>query len=205
MGKKGRVVVFARAPELGKVKTRLASTIGDAQALEVYEQLLQRTVQLSQNIAESESDMFFPPVIYGEGNLNQLLAYSSGLSVRQQVDGDLGVKMQTAAAAELHECSWVILIGSDCAVLTADYLRTAAKRLIAGDEVVVGPAEDGGYVLLGLNQVPTIIFKEMHWGSNSVLQTTLSRLDSLRLRYSQLTTLWDVDTHKDLRRWKSAD
>jgi hypothetical protein len=99
-----------------------------------------------------------------------------------------------------------VLIGTDCPAMNADYLRRACRYLDAGSAVVLGPAEDGGYVLIAARTCDRRLFSDIPWSSDRVLQLTRARLRALKLPYKELDTLWDVDRPEDLRRWlgKSA-
>src|SRR6266849_3735909 len=96
--------------------------------------------------------------------------------------------------------SRAILVGSDIPVLSAQYLRDAERALSGGDDVVIGPAEDGGYVLIGLSRCDAELFREIPWGGPEVLAETRRRIAALRWRLSELPALWDVDRPEDLER-----
>ena len=93
-----------------------------------------------------------------------------------------------------------ILVGCDCPALTPDYLGAAAASLAAGNDAVLGPAEDGGYVLIALTRADRSLFERVDWGGADVLETTRERLRGLRWRWRELATLWDVDRPGDLLR-----
>jgi glycosyltransferase A (GT-A) superfamily protein (DUF2064 family) len=97
----------------------------------------------------------------------------------------------------------LLLIGSDCPVCSASHLRQAAQRLLWGDEAVVTPAEDGGYVLMGLKQPQATLFEGLAWSTSEVMAQTRQKLHAAGLRYSEMPTLWDVDTPQDLARWQA--
>jgi len=118
----------------------------------------------------------------------------------QQGD-DLGERMLNAAGRALEQVERVLLIGTDCPAISADYLVQAFRALDRVD-VVVGPAEDGGYVLLGLRRVSRHLFEGVEWGTQAVLQQTLKQVSSLNWSCTLLDTLWDVDRPEDLSRLK---
>jgi glycosyltransferase A (GT-A) superfamily protein (DUF2064 family) len=108
--------------------------------------------------------------------------------------------MHRAFGAALSRASRVILVGSDIPALSAQYLRDAKRALAGGDDVVVGPAEDGGYVLIGLSHCDLELFREIPWGGPEVLPETRRRIAALRWRLIELPALWDVDRPEDLER-----
>jgi hypothetical protein len=120
--------------------------------------------------------------------------------LRQQRGHDLGERMWAAAEASLVGSASVLLVGTDCPSVDVDYLREASRLLRAGSQVVIGPAEDGGYVLLGLTRSVRELFVDMPWGTDKVLQLTLERLEGLGLPFSRLPARWDVDRADDLAR-----
>jgi rSAM/selenodomain-associated transferase 1 len=124
-----------------------------------------------------------------------------GISLRAQGEGDLGMRMARALEHALTGGSPGLLVGSDCPVLTAEYLREAAAGLAGGNDAVFGPAEDGGYVLIGLARKPSAqLFEDIAWGTATVMQETRARLACLNWRWLELATLWDVDRPEDLLR-----
>src|SRR5690606_26686952 len=115
-----------------------------------------------------------------------------GLSLHSQAQGNLGQRLEAAAKAVLARCEGLLFIGSDCPFLDAHYLRQALEHLQQG-ETVVGPAQDGGYVLLVLRQCHAELFRDIPWGSERVLAVTEERLRQLGLRFHRLPTLPDID------------
>ena len=99
---------------------------------------------------------------------------------------------------------FAILIGTDCPVMTADYLEKACQSMDTGCSVVLGPVEDGGYVLIGCRHLYASLFTDMPWSSDRVLALTRQRLRSLDLQFAELDTLWDLDTPEDLERLAAA-
>jgi len=193
-----RVIVFARAPEPGKVKTRLIPALGEAGAAALHRRLVMHSLRAATDArlgpvelwcAPDASDPFF---LERERRL--------GLSLNSQGEGDLGARMRCAFEAVLTRASRAILVGSDIPVLSAQYLRDAERALSGGDDVVIGPAEDGGYVLIGLSRCDAELFREIPWGGPEVLAETRRRIAALRWRLSELPTLWDLDRLEDLER-----
>lgn len=195
------ILVFAKSPEVGRVKTRLGASVGMEKAADVHCELLERTLSLVTEVADSHD---LPRALYLDGDLNQpvlqALLYHQNLSIHEQVEGDLGLKMLTACQKELETQPWVIVIGTDCPVMDTAYLEKAIIALQTSD-VVIGPAEDGGYVLLGARKIDEVIFSEISWGESSVLRDTLTRLEQSELSFQLLSTLWDVDYLADWQKW----
>ncbi|HEX8428308.1 TIGR04282 family arsenosugar biosynthesis glycosyltransferase [Hymenobacter sp.] len=194
------LLVFARYPELGRVKTRLAAGIGDEAALAVYEELLYHTCGVTADVAAYKTLWLAGPsaaaVAFPEAwnNYEQL----------QQVPGDLGQKMQAAFAhAFAAGATAALIIGTDCPGLTAEVL-TQAYALLATHEVVIGPAEDGGYYLLGMRELYEDLFVNKSWSTDLVLAHTLADADRLGLRVAQLPTLRDIDDEADLKAWRAG-
>ena len=108
-----------------------------------------------------------------------------------------------AISGELETASAVLLLGSDCPVIEGKHLQQACAVLDSGHDAVIAPAEDGGYVLIGLKKMYPEIFQQVDWGSDRVRQQTLTRFKNLSLEWQQLETLWDVDTAEDYQRWQA--
>jgi rSAM/selenodomain-associated transferase 1 len=121
-----------------------------------------------------------------------------------QPAGDLGQRMHAAFATHARRSDApLLLIGTDCPALDEQHLQAAAKRLLEADEAVFTPAEDGGYVLVGLRRPQIALFEGIDWGTDQVMVQTRARLMLLGLRWSEMPALWDVDEPADWRRWLS--
>ncbi len=195
----GRILVFAKAPLVGQVKTRLASGIGDRAAAALYEQLVRDTVTTAVHAK-------LAPVTLYAGSLHPLfvaMGDEHGVGIKIQQGADLGLRMYRAIQCELEQAEFVVLIGTDCPVMTADYLDQACRELCAGTGFVFGPAEDGGYVLIGARSAEEMLFTDMRWSTSQVMQHTRERLRLLNRRHAELETLWDLDTPEDLERWQT--
>ena len=186
------LLIFIKNPELGKVKTRLAKTVGDEKALQVYKDLLFHTMIETQNL---DCDKF---VFYDE-NIETNDIWSGTLyEKRLQFGSHLGAKMQNAFQT-LFDLGYqnCIIIGSDLFDLEANHISEAFNKLESND-VIIGPAEDGGYYLLGLKKVIPSIFKNKNWGTSTVLSDTLKDLENYKIEF--LETLNDIDTFEDLEK-----
>ncbi len=194
-----RILVFAKAPTPGRVKTRLVPALGEAAAAALYRQLAERTLSTAVAAGLGQVELWCAP-----GTNDAFFASCAqqhGVGLRAQGEGDLGMRMARALEFALEERAPALLIGSDCPVLTPEYLRDAAAMLANGEDAVFGPAEDGGYVLIGLARRPAAaLFQDIVWGSATVMQETRARLVRLNWRWRELATLWDVDRPEDLPR-----
>ncbi|MFP4090065.1 MAG: TIGR04282 family arsenosugar biosynthesis glycosyltransferase [Cyclobacteriaceae bacterium] len=189
---KSLLIIFVKVPEIGKVKTRLAESIGDIRALEIYHQLLAHTAAITQVLAYDKIVYYTPEIQHDDiwGEVHFLKA--------RQPEGDLGKKMQHAfeegfAAGYEQVC----LIGSDCYQLSSQIIEQAFEALSAQD-VVIGPATDGGYYLLGMKKMHEALFRNKKWSTDSVLKDTIADLSTAQLACFLLPELTDVDTEEDL-------
>jgi len=192
-------MVFAKAPISGRVKTRLVPALGERAAAELHRQLAERTLFTAFAAALGPVELWCAPGT--DDAFFAACARQYDISLRAQGEGDLGMRMARALEHALKGGSPGLLVGSDCPVLTAEYLREAAAALDGGNDAVFGPAEDGGYVLIGLAREPSAqLFEGIAWGRATVMQETRARLARLDWRWRELATLWDVDRPEDLLR-----
>lgn len=187
--------MLARVPIAGRVKTRMIPALGAQGACDLQQLLLERALQLP---AHGFSERFLWLDDLPGADLQQL-AQRFGWTLVEQPAGDLGERMRRIATLGLAESDAVILIGNDCPALDGDYLQAACDALQA-QTVVIGPAEDGGYVLLGLRSMAASLFSDMPWGTEHVFDLTLQRLQQLDWHPALLPALWDVDRPEDLSR-----
>jgi rSAM/selenodomain-associated transferase 1 len=187
--------MLARAPVVGRVKTRLIPALGAQGACDLQQLLLERALRLP---AEGFHERFLWLDDLPDADL-QALAQNLGWTLVEQPAGDLGERMRRIATLGLAESDAVILIGNDCPALDGGYLQAACGAL-QDNSVVIGPAEDGGYVLLGLRSMAATLFSDMPWGSEHVLNLTLQRLQQMEWHPALLPALWDVDRPEDLSR-----
>ena len=194
-----RIMVFAKAPTPGRVKTRLIAALGERAAAELHRQLVERTLFTALAAKLGPVELWCAPGT--DDAFFAACARQHGVSLHAQGEGDLGVRMARALEHALAAGSPGLLVGSDCAVLSAEYLRQAAAGLAGGNDAVFGPAEDGGYVLIGLARKSSAqLFDDIAWGTATVMQETRARLARLNWRWRELATLWDVDRPEDLPR-----
>ncbi len=193
-----RVLIFAKAPIPGQVKTRLISRLGEEGAARVYTGLLRRIVAERGGAGLCPVQCWCAPDT--RHRLFRELAARHGVGLQRQSGSDLGARMFHAASVALGDSDRVILVGADCPGLGVDYLGLALDGLEGDVDAVLGPAEDGGYVLLGLKRVAVRLFEDMPWGTGEVLAATRHRLRELGWRWRELPALWDVDRPQDLER-----
>ena len=194
-----RVLFFAKAPVAGRVKTRFISELGSEGALALHKKLIQLTWQRISERARWPIELWMSET-GKEGWFSRLCALDQMFV--QQGD-DLGERMSFALNQALQRAPYVLVVGADCVSLDTDYLLDAIKRLKAGASVVLGPAEDGGYVLLGVSHtVPQQVFLDIEWGSERVLQQTRAKLLASGITWQELPLRWDVDVPADLPRLK---
>jgi len=182
------LIVFVRNPVLGKVKSRLAATLGDQKALDIYLALLDYTRSLLSHPA-------WECFVYSDSKWSGGDLWD-GFAVHTQSGEDLGQRMQRAFEEQFASgFEKIVLIGSDCAEITRETLQDAFAAL---DEAnyVIGPAKDGGYYLIGMNRMNATLFANILWSSSEVLELTLERLRPERVNL--LTALRDVDVEADL-------
>ncbi|MEN0005846.1 MAG: TIGR04282 family arsenosugar biosynthesis glycosyltransferase [Bacteroidota bacterium] len=188
------LIIFVKNPEKGKVKTRLASTVGDERALKIYLALLAHTRNIALAIS-AKRYLFYSAYVdqqddWPNGDFQKTL----------QHNGDLGARMEAAFADCLAENKKVVIIGSDCASLTATIVQEAFSQLDKYD-LVIGPALDGGYYLLGMKTPHPFLFQSMVWSTESVFQETINRITAASLTYATLPTLSDIDYEEDWEKY----
>jgi rSAM/selenodomain-associated transferase 1 len=193
-----RIVVFAKAPEPGKVKTRLIPALGEAGAAALHRRLVMHSLRAAQEADLGPVELWCAPdtrhAFFAECERD------FGVSLHSQCEGDLGARMRRAIETILERAKRAILVGSDIPALSAQYLRDAERALSGARDVVIGPAEDGGYVLIGLERSDPELFRDIPWGEPEVLAETRGRIAALRWRCFELPALWDVDRPEDLKR-----
>lgn len=187
---KNLVLIFTRNPELGKAKTRLAKKVGDETALEIYKFLLDKTKEVTTNLTCDKA------VYYSVKIRDNDIWNKENYQKHKQKGEDLGIRMQNAFQNSFNEnYEKVIIIGSDLYDLTPEIIENAFTKLNTND-VVIGPAEDGGYYLLGMKKLHPAIFENKEWGTSSVRRDTLNDLQKVTVHL--LEELNDVDVFEDI-------
>jgi rSAM/selenodomain-associated transferase 1 len=185
------VIVFARAPLAGRVKTRIARRIGDAAAANLQRALVRDAVAAARGARCGPVELHV--------TRHHAFFRTLGVPVRLQRGADLGSRMYRALARHRR----AMVIGADAPALMPADIARAARWLQGGTQVVLAPAEDGGYALIGARQVTPQIFAAVHWGGAQVLAQTLRNAARAGLSCKLLRTVWDVDRPEDLERLKS--
>jgi hypothetical protein len=191
------LTVMAKQPERGKVKTRIAAVLGDDQAAEVCRCALDDTLALALSIADVAHVLSYaPPTDHGHGYFKQ--AAPEFVLIPQQ-GATLGERISGTLAALLEDHSSVVLIGSDSPDLPAEFITRAFEILRGPTDVVLGPANDGGYYLLGVRSMQPILFERIHWSTAVVAQQTRARAAEAGLQMEDLPPWHDLDTVADLQ------
>lgn len=197
-----RILIFAKAPVPGQAKTRLIPALGPEGAASLAEALLERLVTGLASARLAHLELWCAPDT--EHPLFAQLAAREGLGRYPQRGADLGERLRAGAEDALSRGARVLLIGADIPDLDASYCEQALDALRSVD-CVMGPAEDGGYVLLGLKRPAPLLFERMPWGTHEVGQLTRVRIQRLGWRHRELPTLWDLDRPEDLERaWRGG-
>jgi len=198
------LIIFIKNPVLGKAKTRLAATVGDNKALEVYHDLLNHTRKVALAV-----------------NADRLLFYSDSVDNNDQwslddfkkylqADGDLGDKLKQAFAQGFENgYDQLVVVGSDCPVLSAAHIEKAFEDMSKSEDssaskVVIGPSQDGGYYLLGMRKYYYHIFENKPWSTEKLFKSTVAELEERKVRFSLLEELYDIDTEEDLKKWTAS-
>ncbi len=192
-----RIVVFAKAPHPGKVKTRLMPAFSASAAAQLHAALVIHTLQTLTTNQRWPVELWCSPS--DRHDFFQRCAQRFPITLHTQHGEDLGARMRVAAEAALQRSAHLMLVGTDCPTLCADDITLCAASLYDHD-AVLGPAEDGGYWLLGLQRVDGQLFHDIPWGSGRVLAHTRTRLQELGWRWHELKTRWDVDRPEDVAR-----
>lgn len=190
--------IFAKAPILGQTKTRLARSIGDRRALGWYRRMVWHCLQ------QAKSYPYGPVHLYAYPDLEHIFFQNCRdtfqIQLKQQQGADLGEKMHQAFEQELCQHRAAIIIGTDCPALDITYLDQARLALEQVD-CVLGPSQDGGYVLIGLRRLHSKIFQEIQWGSERVITQTRQRLRDCQCSWTELPVLRDIDHFDDLKKF----
>ena len=191
-----RLIVFTRYPEAGTVKTRLIPALGPEGAKGLHREMAEYTLSQACRVG---CDL---EVRFTGGDRSMMEEWlGEGLHYKKQEGNTLGERMQNAVAEAFSTGTGkVVIVGTDCPGLTAEQIKTAFRLLDRAD-LVLGPALDGGYYLIGLCRLHEMLFRDITWGSEFVLKETLEAADKLQLKTALLEKLADIDCPKDLSNW----
>ncbi|MDO5969746.1 TIGR04282 family arsenosugar biosynthesis glycosyltransferase [Flavivirga aquimarina] len=183
------VIVFVKNIKLGKVKTRLAKTIGNQGAFDVYSELVKVTEEATQNL-QADKRIYFSDAVVNTKWINDYKTIQEG--------ENLGERMKNAFIKGFEDgYERIVLIGSDLPDISSDHIENGLEAL-KNNNVVFGPAVDGGYYLVGMTKTYHAIFDNKPWSESHLLEVTLKELDEKNISYTLLETLNDIDTFEDL-------
>lgn len=190
------ILLFLKAPRKGFVKTRLAQQTGPDRALATYKALVER--QISALKDEGRTEIHYTPA----DALPEFTPWlGKSIICYPQCEGDLGSRLRNAVAdAFKRGARTVICIGGDCPNLNHSHIQEASDLLSQNNDLVIGPSEDGGYYLIGMNRLQPEIFEDIPWSQPDTLKATIKKAEDLDLRTSLLETLYDVDEASELNR-----
>jgi rSAM/selenodomain-associated transferase 1 len=193
------VAVVAKAPLAGFAKSRLIPVLGAQGAARLQARLIARAIATASAAAIGPVTLWVTPDEHHPAI--QAIGAEGAVALKRQCDGDLGARMLAALDAASGPA---LVIGTDCPALTPDHLRAAADILRGGSDAVVIPAEDGGYVLIGMRAAQPALFSDMRWSTPGVMAETRRRLERLAMSWQEPFTLWDVDLPADLERLRQS-
>ena len=197
ISQKTALLVFTRTPDPGSVKTRLLSVMDAQRAVTIQAGLLQRTLETARASTADNIELWCTPTTQHPVLLELKDRFS--LTLQTQAGADLGERMCFAMEQALRAYRHVALIGSDCMDLAAADIDLALEQLAAGTDVVLGPALDGGYYLVGLSRLYRQLFAGIKWGTDRVLEETRERVAQSGLKLHELPVRRDLDRPEDLR------
>ena len=185
------IIVFVKNPELGKVKTRLAATLGDEKALKIYNKLVGYTKDVLSQLSNVKRYIYYSSFV-----VKQDIWDNHQFEKRTQSTGGLGDRITTALKETFETCNPIIIIGSDCPQLTPLHIKDAFEQLKTHN-IVIGPSHDGGYYLLGMDKYYPQLFQDINWSTSTVFQETVLKATNLNLGVDELETLSDIDYEED--------
>lgn len=196
------LLVFAKAPVAGTVNTRLIPDIGVEAATELQSELVHARLAALKTAELCEVQLWCVPDC--QHDFFQHCKHRYEVTLHQQRGADLGERMAQAIKINLKKFNRVVLIGTDAPSLTTEQIELAIKKLGEDNEIVIAPAEDGGYVLIGMSQHCDAVFQAVEWGSDTVLDTTREHIIKNKLTHFELPTCWDIDRIEDYLRYKQT-
>ena len=189
------IQILCKAPVLGKVKTRLIQEMGKRRALDLYLQMFER-LMAELSASRFKTELWISP------DKDHVFFERYAFARFQQAGPDLGGRMSTALRDGLNRYESVILVGTDLPLINRSYIEQAVNALRDHD-VIIGPAEDGGYGLVGVKGEIPGMFSDIDWGTERVLSQTCARLNRDGLDFGLLPLIWDVDRPVDLPRYEA--
>lgn len=198
MKKKNKLLIFTKSPILGEVKTRLQPDYSPEDSLMVHKALLFNTLEVTKKLDDIDVELCCAP----DRNTSFFLSCENNypITLSNQEGADLGERMAFASSVTLQTYEKVLVIGIDCPDIDENYILQAFTALEDND-AVIGPAMDGGYVLLGLRKFSPEIFNDILWGVDSVFEETKAAFNLLDWSWHELEKKYDVDLPEDLQRY----
>ena len=193
------LIIFLKYPEKGKVKTRLAKDIGNEKALLIYKKLVSKLLNQIDSNNYDISIYFYP-----ESKKNEVKKWINLPEIKHlaQSGDDLGIRMLNAFKDSISlKYAKTVIIGTDCLEINNNII-SKSFYLLDDSDLVLGPATDGGYYLIGLKSVVETIFQDIHWSTEKVLKQTINKAKEIKLSYKFLDFLSDIDTLEDLNNYK---
>lgn len=192
---RARLLLMSKAPDPGRAKTRLIPLLGEEGAADLYAQLVHDCLEMCTSAGLCPVDICCSPS--QDHPFFQQCRLDYPVELHAQTDGDLGARMSNAFHSALHSAEAAVMIGADCPSLCAADLESALDALRAGKDIVIGPAEDGGYYLIGMRRHHAAIFEDIPWGTAGVLAKTQQHLKKQGLSSHYLPERKDLDTPED--------
>lgn len=193
----GQLLVFSKAPVAGTVKTRLIPALGAEGAAQLHQELLTICLDKMAVVRDVEVALWCAP------DIDHPYFRAQPLPCYRQQGDDLGEKMAYALEQALTGYEQAILLGTDSPALSLVTLMSGLDDLKSGYDAVIVPAEDGGYVAIGMRHVDRVVFEGVNWGSDQVYMQTIERFEQLAWRWKALDMCWDIDRLGDLERYKN--
>ena len=192
-----KLIIFSKAPDAGKVKTRLIPALGTLGATQLHQRMSQHIIDRMQQTQLCDLELQCHPDSKHPFFVNLLNHYC--IELNKQHGDDLGQRMSSAINAALVNYKYAIIIGTDAPAIDEAYIAGAIDHLKSGIDLVLGPAEDGGYVLIGLSKPAPGLFAGVDWGTQNVLKQSIEKARQAKLSIKQLDTRWDIDIADDLQ------
>lgn len=203
MARSGVLIVFTRKPVAGKTKTRLIPVLGKEGAARLHRKLLVHTLDVASRSAFTSCEMHVCPET--ENVFLQQLSRQFAANIHAQTGNNLGERMYNAVSGALQRHNFVVITGCDIPLLDLSVLDHAHDILLQQQaDAVLGPAEDGGYYLIGVNWAEPSLFQGIPWGTGETARHTRARLAECGRGWEEITMLWDVDTPADLEKLKNC-
>jgi len=194
-----KLIIFSKSPVPGQVKTRLMPVLSEDSAAKLHSYMLEKTIKLAKKSELASIDLYCAP------DTNHIffkyLEQEYKINLKPQTGKDLGERMFNALNDALKTHNSTVLIGTDCPAMQTDYLQQSFEQLeMNKNDIVIGPVDDGGYVLIGARKINKLLFEDIDWSTEHVFSQTLGKISKLGWKHHELAPIWDLDTPADLQR-----